>query len=170
MVLPVVPVMRAYKEMRDTHGFARSLDLVAAMSANGPAYLATPARVHEGWARAVYQTREPKDSLFPGVVAVLLAAAGLALWRDGLRDPRLRIAIILTTVGVILSFGPATPFYSAFYWGVPFASSVRALWKKYRPKSNRLAEIGSPSTRTCFSGRCQPRGRTSSVAVCSLRR
>ncbi len=27
--------MRAYREMRDTHGFARSLDLVAAMSANG---------------------------------------------------------------------------------------------------------------------------------------
>ena len=32
------------------------------------------------------------------------------------------------------------------------------------------AEMGSPSTRTCFSGRCQPRGRTSSVAVCSLSR
>ena len=27
------------------------------------------------------------------------------------------------------------------------------------------AETGSPSTATCFSGRCQPRGRTSSVAI-----
>ena len=38
----------------------------------------------------------------------------------------------------------------------------------YSPKSNRLAESGSPSTVTCFSSRCQPRGRISSVAISSL--
>ncbi len=43
----------------------------------------------------------------------------------------------------------------------------RPLWKTYSPKSNRLAETGSPSTVKCFSGRCQPRGRTTSVAVSS---
>ncbi|WP_396625962.1 hypothetical protein [Luteitalea sp.] len=144
LALPLVPVMRAYRDMRATHGFERSLDLVAAMSANGPAYLATPARVHEGWARAVYQTREPRDSLFPGAVAVLLALAALALPRssgttsDGdrtpdrrpvsgtWRDPRVRIALGLVVVGLVLSFGPATPFYRAFYHLVPFASGVRA--------------------------------------------
>jgi len=30
------------------------------------------------------------------------------------------------------------------------------------------AEIGLPSTRKCFSSRCHPRGRTSSVAIFSL--
>ena len=30
------------------------------------------------------------------------------------------------------------------------------------------AEMGSPSTSTCFSYRCQPRGRTSSVAISSF--
>jgi hypothetical protein len=30
--------------------------------------------------------------------------------------------------------------------------------------------MGFPSTRTCFSGRCQPRGRTTSVAISSDRR
>ena len=38
----------------------------------------------------------------------------------------------------------------------------------YSPKSNRLAESGSPSTVTCFSSRCQPRGRISSVAISSF--
>ena len=42
---------------------------------------------------------------------------------------------------------------------MPRASSSCALWKRYRPKSNRLAEIGVPSTSTCSSSRCHPRGR-----------
>ncbi|WP_291985761.1 hypothetical protein [Luteitalea sp.] len=126
MALPVLPVLRAYREMQATHGFVRSLDLVAAMSANGTAYLATPARVHERWARGIYQTGEPKDSLFPGVVATLLALAGLVLWHEHLRDGRVRIALGLVVVGLVLSFGPATPVYTVFYAGVPFASGVRA--------------------------------------------
>ncbi|BCS33007.1 hypothetical protein TBR22_A22320 [Luteitalea sp. TBR-22] len=146
LALPVVPVMHAYREMQATHGFERSLDLVAAMSANGAAYMATPARVHEAWARHVYQTREPRDSLFPGVAAVLLALAALG-WRspramdaagrparaaDGTdavpawRHPHVRIAMGLVAVGLVLSFGPATPVYRAFYHLVPFASGVRA--------------------------------------------
>ena len=55
IAITVLPVLQAYREMRQAQGFSRSLDLVAAMSANGAAYLATPARVHEGWARDVYR-------------------------------------------------------------------------------------------------------------------
>ena len=39
------------------------------------------------------------------------------------------------------------------------------LWARNSPKSNRLADTGCPSTRTWRSSRCQPRGRTTSVAV-----
>ena len=126
MAILVVPVMRVYADVQRTHGFARSLDLVASLSANGAAYLATPARVHQSWSRSVYQAMEPRDSLFPGVVATLLALTGVALWQGGFRDARLRVALALTVVGLLLSFGPSTPFYSLFYWAVPFASSVRA--------------------------------------------
>ena len=45
-----------------------------------------------------------------------------------------------------------------------------ALCQKNRPKSNNEPEMGIPSTTTCFSGRCQPRGRTSSVATLSWSR
>lgn len=124
--VPVLPVMRTYRDVRQTQGLERPLDLVAALSANGAAYAATPARVHSGWAREVYAAWGPKDSLFPGIAALLLAVAGLAAWPGGLADSRLRTALALTVVGVVLSFGPATPIYSLVYTAVPFASSVRA--------------------------------------------
>ena len=126
IAVSVLPVLQAYREMRQAQGFSRSLDLVAAMSANGAAYAATPARVHARWAQGIYQRAEPRDSLFPGVVAILLALVGLALWPTGVRDPRMRVAAALAVVGVVLSFGPATPVYDVFYRVVPFASSVRA--------------------------------------------
>ncbi len=49
------------------------------------------------------------------------------------------------------------------------SSSSRALWKKQSPKSKRLAEIGAPSTGRAPPARCQPRGRTHSVAIASFR-
>jgi hypothetical protein len=121
----VAPVLRAYVFVRQTHGFERSLELVAQMSANGAAYAATPARVHEGWTRDVYARRSPRDSLFPGVIAAALAVAGLVLWR---RRPRahLWIGLALAIAGLVLSFGPATPIYGVFHASVPFASGVRA--------------------------------------------
>ena len=122
----VLPVLRAYVAVRNTHGFERSLDLVAQMSANAAAFAATPARVHESWAQRVYTTRAPRDSLFPGAIAVSLALIGLAWWPRRVGDPRLRVALALAVTGVILSFGPATPIYEAFYSTVPFASGVRA--------------------------------------------
>jgi len=122
----IAPVLQGYLAVRREHGFARSLGEVAAMSANGAAYLATPARIHAGWAGDVYARRQPHDSLFPGVVAVLLAVAGVALWRDRWRDPRLRTAVVIALAGVVLSFGPATPFYPVFHATVPFAGGIRA--------------------------------------------
>ncbi|MNV53746.1 hypothetical protein D3C71_1459040 [compost metagenome] len=41
------------------------------------------------------------------------------------------------------------------------------MWKANTAASNRPPAIGWPSIRTCFSSRCQPRGRTISTA-CSL--
>ncbi len=122
----LAPVLRAYGAVRERHGFERSLDLVAQMSANAAAYMATPSTVHAGWARDVYATMSPRDSLFPGIAASALAIVGLALWRGRLRDPRVRVALGITVAGLVLSFGPSTPIYTAFYSTVPFASGVRA--------------------------------------------
>jgi hypothetical protein len=124
--LCLYPVLRVYQAVRERHGVVRSLDLVAQMSANGPAYLATPARIHESWARDVYASQAPRDSLFPGVLAAALAVVGVVAWPGALRDPRVQIGLGLALVGLVLSFGPVTPIYRAFYATVPFASAVRA--------------------------------------------
>lgn len=124
--LCLIPVLRVYQAVRERHGVVRSLDLVTQMSANGPAYLATPARVHQWWARDVYASQAPRDSLFPGVLALSLAIAGVLAWPGALRDARVQVGLGLALAGVVLSFGPVTPIYRAFYATVPFASGVRA--------------------------------------------
>lgn len=97
------------------------------MSANGAAWLATPGRIHhELWAHAIYARFEPRDSLFPGLMATLLAVTFLVVARAPLRDPRVRTAIGIGVAGVLLAFGPATPLYHVFHASVPFASGVRA--------------------------------------------
>jgi hypothetical protein len=49
----------------------------------------------------------------------------------------------------------------------PRSMSRCALWKRYSPASMSEPEIGPPSTLMWRSMRCQPRGRTSSVATSS---
>src|SRR5699024_12587165 len=47
----------------------------------------------------------------------------------------------------------------------PSSTSFSALWKKYRPKSIRDPDSGSPSTSMCDSSKCRPRGRTIIVGI-----
>ena len=49
------------------------------------------------------------------------------------------------------------------YGPLPRSSALGAEWNRYSPTSNSEAETGTPSTSTCDSTRCQPRGRTTSV-------
>lgn len=48
----------------------------------------------------------------------------------------------------------------------PFLIKAGALLKKNREKSIKGPLAVLPSTRMCFSGKCQPRGRTIKVACC----
>ncbi len=119
----VLPVVLAYLAVRRAQGFERSLDSVLAMSANLPAYLYTPGRLHQAlWAADAAAQWHPRDALFPGFVAVLLAVVGVVRGWGAARW----IALGLVVSGVVLSFGPQTPVYALFYDVVPFASGVRA--------------------------------------------
>ncbi len=119
----VGPVVAGYLAMRRQHAFERSLDSVAAMSANVGSYLYTPGRLHQAtWAADTAARLHPRDALFPGVVAVALGLIGA--WRG--RGPARGIGVGLVVAGVVLSFGPATPVYEVFYRVVPFATGVRA--------------------------------------------
>ena len=63
----------------------------------------------------------------------------------------------------------ATPAWAGRSTGpLPRSSRSRALWWMYSAKSMSPPATGSPSTVRWRSSRCQPRGRTSSVAVSSF--
>jgi hypothetical protein len=125
--LVLAPVLWVYAEVRRTHGVVRDLELVRALSANAASFLATAGQLHyTAWAHQVYRQHAPRESLFPGLVAVALAAGYLVVARGWWRDPRARMLVAILVSGVVLAFGPATPAYTAVYAVVPFASSVRA--------------------------------------------
>jgi len=108
----LAPVAAEYAEVHRDEGLERTLDEVAAKSAEPGTYLASPARLHQRlWA---YAERRPHDYLFPGAVMLFLAATaivGLAMpAARRRRDPRV-VAVTLAyatvaAVGVLASFGP----------------------------------------------------------------
>jgi hypothetical protein len=124
-VVVLAPLIWVYADVRREHGVVQDLDLVRALSANLSSFASTGGRLHyETWSRLVFERWPPRESLFPGLVAFALVAVYLtsAEWR---RDPRARMFLAIAIAGVVLSFGPYTPFYSLVYNLVPFGSSLR---------------------------------------------
>ena len=86
-------------------------------------YLSTAANLHyRWWSHAVYQTR---GALFPGAIALMLAAA--ALVARGVAPPGVRrMLLAVATVGGLLSLGPLTPVYEWAYSLIPPVQTLRA--------------------------------------------
>ena len=108
--IALLPMLVPYFRMQQA-GFGRSLDEVAWFSASAKDYWTTPSRLHA----IIGTSGGGSTSLFPGVVALLLA--GLTLLRGGraLADRRLRMALAFGLVAVALSFGPTVPGYPLLY-------------------------------------------------------
>ncbi len=85
-------------------------------------YLSTGGRLHYSlWSHQFYASGD--DALFPGLVAMGLAAIGLVMRRT--RGATWMLASVALT-GCVLSFGTATPFYEWLCWVFPPAQSLRA--------------------------------------------
>jgi hypothetical protein len=118
----VGPFLYPYYLTQREQGLTRSLDEVARYSSTWRDYLSTAGRLH--YAAWSHRFLEGSTALFPGVVALALAVAGMAA-RPGLRDPRVRMAAAIGAAGVALSFGPALPGYAALYRWLPLLQGVR---------------------------------------------
>ena len=95
-------------------------DIGAALSS----YLSTAARLHyEGWSHIVFSPR--RDTLFPGVIAILLAGAALVAGRSAPRGCR-RMLLAVALVGGVVSLGPLAPVYEWAYYLIPPVQSLRA--------------------------------------------
>jgi hypothetical protein len=118
-----LPVVLAHLRVRAAHGLVRPLAEVAAYSASPAAYLATVSRVyHALWSHRFYLPGG--DALFPGVLALGLAALALLSGVAG-RDGRARMLLAVAAAGAALSFGPAMPGYAWLHAWVPGFQDLR---------------------------------------------
>jgi hypothetical protein len=121
-----VPVVLPYRRAAIEQGMVRSVDNVRQFSATPTGYLAASGRLHAStWSERFL--RNPVDTFFPGIVATLLAGAGL--WRT-LRTrahaSRVVMLIALGVVGFVLSLGVRTPVYGWLFAVFPPMQSLRA--------------------------------------------
>ena len=86
-------------------------------------YLSTAANLHYGsWSHTVHH---PRAALFPGAIAIVLAAVALAGRGVAPRGVRRSVAAI-AGIGGLLSLGPLTPVYEWAYALIPPVQTLRA--------------------------------------------
>ena len=119
------PLAAVYVMIRRTTGFGRTVDDAGSFSANWSSYLASSAYAHAWMLRFIPRWQ---DVLFPGFVAIVLAAAGVVWgWRAGNRTREL--VVMYGSIAVLAfweSFGPAAGLYRLTYSVVPGFSFLRA--------------------------------------------
>ena len=118
-------LLSSYWYVHKYQGLSRSLDAMAIFSASPSCYLATGGRFHYSiWSHFFYKIHA--ESLFPGVVAMILSAGALVSRSHPMTKMRLWMFFGIGTVGVLLSFGPATPLFIWFYHLFPPLKGIRA--------------------------------------------
>ena len=118
------PFLLPYYYAKVQQGLMRPFDEVAHYSGQLRDYAATGGRLHYAvWSHRVFDGSTP---LFPGLTVLALAAVPLLNGRAW-TDPRLRTALAVVAVGVVLSFGAHVPGYRWLYDHVPLLQGMRAV-------------------------------------------
>jgi hypothetical protein len=131
----VAPLFGEYLRVHRTRGLERSLEAIAQKSAVPATYLASTSRLHQRlWATSL---PAPRDYLFPGILAVVLAGIAVAAAVPSNRSSdcvigRRRIVLTYTAiviVGLLASLGPqgigGLSLYRLFYFIVPVFHGLR---------------------------------------------
>lgn len=149
-------------------GATRPLEQVAQFSATIGGYLSSVSRLDARWTAPFY--RDDVNVWFAGVAAIALAAIGLS-WsvvRGDRRDRRRTLLlVVLAAIGVILSLGPATPFYRWLYaWCFPLRG-LRAAARFGYLYLTAIAFLAAAGTRALQRLGRTPRARTA-IAIAAL--
>jgi hypothetical protein len=120
------PVLWPYWQVNRELGLERTLADAAQYSATWRDYLATGGRLHHAlWS---HRFLPGSDALFPGLTVLALAAVACV---DRRRHPgRMRMLVGIGLAGVVLSLGPALPFYEWLFELLPplRATRVASRW------------------------------------------
>ena len=119
----MLPFLVPYWTVSREQGLTRSLETVSLYSAHISNYLSTGSRMHfDAWSHTFYAYGG--DSLFPGVLALTLAAVAVGSG-VAFRDVRARMAVVFGVAAFALSFGPAFPGYAVLYEVFPLMTGIR---------------------------------------------
>ena len=151
-----LPIAIPYRRVAIEQGMVRSVENVRQFSASVTGYLAAAGRLHASTWSARF-SRNPVDTFFPGLAAILLAAYGL--WRTTrgrAHSSRVLMLFCIGVVGVVLSLGVKTPFYAWLYAVFPPMQGLRAAARfgnLFLLAIAMLAGIGLAGLRQTHSGR-----------------
>ena len=135
-VLALSPLGTEYMRVHREQGLERTLDETAVRAADGAAFAASPARLHQRmWARS---DEAPRDYLFPGVIALLLCAIAIGATTRRLaaapyHPPSFAYLVLaygaVALLGVFASLGPdgigGVSVFRAFYAAGPLMHGLR---------------------------------------------
>lgn len=135
-ILGVLPFLFPYLAMQREEGFRRTLDDALRYSATPASYLASPAHAHQ-WILRIARGMgwHAGEVLFPGMLVIVLGAAGLvlALRRHtplcGDTGDGRETALLYGSLGALAfwaSFGPAAWLYAALFHAIPLFTFLRA--------------------------------------------
>ncbi len=117
------PVMHPYLRMRAFQGQEFTLETVSIYAASLPSYAAA-GNLAWGWlTQRLMDPQTVRDTLFPGLAALVLGVAGLAAAPRRYRA----VAVAASAVAVVFSLGPDTALYRFLHEHVVLVRGVRAL-------------------------------------------
>lgn len=123
----VVPFFLPFLQVQEESGFARTIQDAAHWAAKPHGYLVSSSNAHRWLLEAVRRFGPWDEVLFPGILAVVLGAAGFVIAaRRGARDRE--AALLYASLGALAfwaSFGPQAGLYRVLYY-LPAFSFLRA--------------------------------------------
>ena len=120
-VIVLAPFLYPYYEVGRGGTLTHTVTEISHYSATWRDYLATGGRLHFGWWSQPFMT---DTALFPGVVALVLAAMAIGSGELA-RDRRARMAATIAIVGLAFSFGTRLPGYWWLHQHVPLLGALR---------------------------------------------
>ena len=117
------PVVHPYLRMRAFQGQEFTLETVSIYAASLPSYAAAGNRAWGWLTQRLLDPEAVRDTLFPGLVALVLGVVGLAAAPRRYRA----VALAASAVAVVFSLGPDTALYRFLHEHVVLVRGVRAL-------------------------------------------
>lgn len=121
--LLLAPAARPYLRMRAFQGMEWSLEDVATYATTPESYAASGTRLYGALTRRHLDPERVQDTLFPGLVPLVLGLVGIA---SAPRRYRL-VGVAASALAIVVSLGPETALYRLLHEHVVFVRGLRAL-------------------------------------------